>query len=112
MPDELSEDEYEIESVEEMRRPGGSKPMEFLVKWAGHPLDRNEPSSWLKRSQFTTTGGWDLLLAFERRRKQEEAAEAEAKKMAAKKTRKRPQSAPPFKELATVCHWDQTGIAW
>lgn len=74
-PDELSEDEYEIEDIIEMRRPSG-KAMQWLVKWRGWPLNPDDPSSWLLRRDFSTERGYEMLLQFERnrKRKRDEAA--------------------------------------
>lgn len=69
-PDELSDNEYEIECIIEMRRLPG-KPMESLVKWKGYDVDRDAASSWLLRRDFSTQSAYDSLLAFERRRKRD-----------------------------------------
>lgn len=70
-PDEMSDDEYEIEAVLDMRRRPG-KPMEWLVKWKGYEVDREAASSWLCRADFTTQSSHEDLLAFERKRKRNE----------------------------------------
>lgn len=67
-PDELSDDEYEIEEILEMHRPSG-KTMQWLVKWQGYPLNRDDPTSWLRRRDFSTERAYDMLLEFERARK-------------------------------------------
>lgn len=77
-PDELSDNEYEIESILEMRRLAG-KPMEWLVKWKGYEVDRDASSSWLLRRDFSTQTAYDSLLAFERKRKRDDADAAAAR---------------------------------
>lgn len=67
-PDELSDNEYELEAVVEMHRASG-KAMQWLVKWKGYPLNRDDPQSWLRRADFSTERGYEMLLEFERARK-------------------------------------------
>ena len=67
----------------------GSKPFKWLVKWVGYDLDRDAKWSYVKRSDFTTEGGMDMLKAFERERN------AKSKPQSSNKARKRPASAPP-----------------
>lgn len=80
-PDELSEDEFEIEEIIEMQRPSG-KAMQWLVKWQGYPLNRDDPSSWLRRSDFSTERGYDMLLEFERARKRKSSASGKRRRSA------------------------------
>lgn len=67
-----------------MRRPAG-KPMEWLVKWKGYEVDRDAPSSWLVRRDFSTQSAYESLLAFERTRKrvQESARQSAQRQMSA-----------------------------
>ena len=65
--DELDDDEYEIEEIVELVEK--SKPMKWLVKWAGCSLDRNNKLSYVLRSAFTIGHGYEMLLKFERDRK-------------------------------------------
>ena len=75
-------------------RQVSNKPFEWLVKWSGYELDRDAPSSWLKRSQFSTHSAHKALLAFERARKsaneKSTAAGAAAKKKDSRKRSRKP----------------------
>ena len=83
-PDELSDDEYEIEEIIELRE--NSKPMQWLVKWKGWPLDRDKAWSYVKRDAFVTDGSHKMLLEFERARKaKEKGTQQQAKTTGGKK---------------------------
>lgn len=87
-PDELDEDEHEIEEIIELVE--NSRPMQWLVKWKGWAIDREAEWSYVKRNAFTTEGGHQMLLQFERTRKAQATEQAQ---QAGGKKRARPTSA-------------------
>jgi hypothetical protein len=106
--EELGEDEYIIEEIIELHPT--RKPMHWLVKWAGYPLDRELASSWVKRTAFSTEGSHQMLLEFERQRKQGIEVEAAAKRKAkrnAHEQRRRQRQKMRYQEAAGSSSADQ-----
>jgi hypothetical protein len=98
VPDELDEDEYEIEAIIEY--VPNSKPFKWLVKWAGWDLDREASWSYVHRKDMVTETANKMLLEFERARRL--ADKDQGKQRRARSSLQAPRSALQAPRLSMV----------